>query len=192
MQSCENLLRSSGEEKVAILRRHLLDKVPVSDLCEETGLRPTVFYRSHSSLVPTNPASEHICDGVTISLVGCFLSFLQAHPRANQADGAIADRGLDAAVTQNDGIARQILARIGPAHHAIAAHFAPMGKLAVNAKGKPKRPAPVVTNFGFTDLRCLVSLYRFRWSGGSQSCPVSGARERSCGHCEVRSVDPDT
>ena len=35
----------SGEEKVAILRRHLLDKVPVSDLCEETGLRPTVFYR---------------------------------------------------------------------------------------------------------------------------------------------------
>ncbi|MGB9205795.1 MAG: transposase [Terriglobales bacterium] len=35
----------SGEEKVAILRRHLLDKVPVSNLCEETGLRPTVFYR---------------------------------------------------------------------------------------------------------------------------------------------------
>jgi len=30
---------------VAILRRHLLDKVPVSDLCEEVGLRPTVFYR---------------------------------------------------------------------------------------------------------------------------------------------------
>ena len=35
----------SAEEKVAILRRHLLDKVPVSDLCEELGLRPTVFYR---------------------------------------------------------------------------------------------------------------------------------------------------
>src|SRR5713226_10618244 len=33
------------EEKVAILRRHLLDKVPVSELCEELGLRPTVFYR---------------------------------------------------------------------------------------------------------------------------------------------------
>jgi len=25
----------TGEEKVAILRRHLLDKVPVSDLCDE-------------------------------------------------------------------------------------------------------------------------------------------------------------
>jgi hypothetical protein len=28
----------TGEEKVAILRRHLLDKVPVSDLCDERGL----------------------------------------------------------------------------------------------------------------------------------------------------------
>src|SRR5208337_512738 len=35
----------TAEEKVAILRRHLLDRVPVSDLCEELGLRPTVFYR---------------------------------------------------------------------------------------------------------------------------------------------------
>jgi len=35
----------SAEEKVAILRRHLLDKVPVSELCEEKGLKPTVFYR---------------------------------------------------------------------------------------------------------------------------------------------------
>jgi transposase len=34
-----------AEEKVAILRRHLLDNVPVSDLCEELGLQPTVFYR---------------------------------------------------------------------------------------------------------------------------------------------------
>ena len=35
----------TAEEKAAILRRHLLDKVPVSDLCEELGLQPTVFYR---------------------------------------------------------------------------------------------------------------------------------------------------
>jgi transposase len=31
-------------EKVAILRRHLIDKVPVSDLCDEHQLQPTVFY----------------------------------------------------------------------------------------------------------------------------------------------------
>jgi len=29
---------------VAILKRHLVDKVPVSDLCDELGLNPTVFY----------------------------------------------------------------------------------------------------------------------------------------------------
>ena len=35
----------TSEEKVAILRRHLLDQVPVSELCDELGLQPTVFYR---------------------------------------------------------------------------------------------------------------------------------------------------
>ena len=35
----------TAEEKVAVLRRHLLDKVSVSDLCEELDLQPTVFYR---------------------------------------------------------------------------------------------------------------------------------------------------
>ena len=33
------------EEKVAILRRHLLEKEPISKLCDELGLQPTVFYR---------------------------------------------------------------------------------------------------------------------------------------------------
>ena len=33
------------EEKAAILRRHLVEGVPISDLCDESGLQPTVFYR---------------------------------------------------------------------------------------------------------------------------------------------------
>jgi transposase len=33
------------EEKVAILRRHLVEGTPISDLCEQLGLQPTVFYR---------------------------------------------------------------------------------------------------------------------------------------------------
>jgi transposase-like protein len=36
--------RFRGEDKVAILRRHLLDKAPVSELCEEVGLQPAQFY----------------------------------------------------------------------------------------------------------------------------------------------------
>jgi transposase len=32
-------------EKVSILRRHLVEGAPISDLCDELGLQPTVFYR---------------------------------------------------------------------------------------------------------------------------------------------------
>ena len=35
----------TAEEKGAILRRHLVEKEPISRLCEEQGLQPTVFYR---------------------------------------------------------------------------------------------------------------------------------------------------
>ena len=33
------------EQKVSIIKKHLLDKVPLSDLCDEYDLHPTVFYR---------------------------------------------------------------------------------------------------------------------------------------------------
>ena len=35
----------SPEQKVEILKKHLVDKVAVSDLCDQHGLHPTVFYR---------------------------------------------------------------------------------------------------------------------------------------------------
>lgn len=45
------------EEKVAILRRHLVDKIPVSELCEELALRPTVFYRWQKELFENGAAA---------------------------------------------------------------------------------------------------------------------------------------
>lgn len=33
------------EEKVSILKKHLVENIPVSDLCDQYGLHPTVFYR---------------------------------------------------------------------------------------------------------------------------------------------------
>ena len=33
-----------AKEKVAALRKHLLDKIPVSDVCEEYGIQPRLFY----------------------------------------------------------------------------------------------------------------------------------------------------
>jgi len=37
--------RFTGQEKVRILKRHLVERVAVSDLCDEYGLNPTLFYR---------------------------------------------------------------------------------------------------------------------------------------------------
>ena len=34
----------SAEDKAAILRHHLGDKKPVSDVCDEYGIQPSVFY----------------------------------------------------------------------------------------------------------------------------------------------------
>ncbi len=34
----------SPEQKAAILRRHLVDKVPVSDLCDEYRIQPSLLY----------------------------------------------------------------------------------------------------------------------------------------------------
>ena len=36
--------RHSSEQKAALLKRHHLDKVPVSDLCNENKLQPSLFY----------------------------------------------------------------------------------------------------------------------------------------------------
>ena len=35
----------NAEQRAAILRRHLGDKIPVSEVCEEFGIQPSVFYR---------------------------------------------------------------------------------------------------------------------------------------------------
>ena len=35
----------TGEEELAILRKHLLEGVVVSGICDEYGLQPTVFHR---------------------------------------------------------------------------------------------------------------------------------------------------
>ena len=35
----------SAPDKVAILRLHLLEKKPVSDLCDQFDIHPTLFYR---------------------------------------------------------------------------------------------------------------------------------------------------
>ena len=35
----------TADEKVNILRQHRLEKIPISDICDQYKLQPTVFYR---------------------------------------------------------------------------------------------------------------------------------------------------
>ena len=37
--------RISSEEKVSLIRKHLVEKVPVSDICDKHSIHPNVFYR---------------------------------------------------------------------------------------------------------------------------------------------------
>ena len=34
----------SGAEKMAILREHLVERMPISEVCQKHGLQPAVFY----------------------------------------------------------------------------------------------------------------------------------------------------
>ena len=45
-----NRKRLSPEQKVSIVRRHLLENVPVSDLCDEFGVHATQIYQWQKQL----------------------------------------------------------------------------------------------------------------------------------------------
>src|SRR5579862_2261923 len=45
------------EQKVAALKRHLLEHTPVSDLCDELGISPTLFYHWQKTFFENGPAA---------------------------------------------------------------------------------------------------------------------------------------
>lgn len=47
MEVCMRKARKdyTGEEKVALLKQHLVEGTPVSEICDKHNLQPTVFYR---------------------------------------------------------------------------------------------------------------------------------------------------
>jgi transposase-like protein len=40
----KNRRNFTGSEKLAILREHLIEKVPISQVCDKHGVQPTLFY----------------------------------------------------------------------------------------------------------------------------------------------------
>ena len=57
MSSKSRRRRFTADEKAAILRRHLSDKVSISDLAEEYGLQPSVLYQWQRSLLDNAAAA---------------------------------------------------------------------------------------------------------------------------------------
>jgi transposase-like protein len=57
MKSGTNRRRFTVEQKVAILRRHLVDKVAVSDLCDEYKIQPSLFYQWQRQVMENLDAS---------------------------------------------------------------------------------------------------------------------------------------
>lgn len=47
----------SAEQKLAIVKRHLLDGVPISDLCDEQQIVPTQFYQWQKQLFENGAAA---------------------------------------------------------------------------------------------------------------------------------------
>lgn len=59
--------RFTPQEKAAILRLHLLEHIPVSDLCDQHGIHPTMFYRwqkdfFENAAVALDPRSRRATD----------------------------------------------------------------------------------------------------------------------------------
>lgn len=51
------------QEKLALVRRHLIEKVAVSTLCDEATLQPTVFYRWLKQLFENGAAAFERANG---------------------------------------------------------------------------------------------------------------------------------
>jgi transposase-like protein len=58
-QDDENGLRRrfTAQQKVAILKEHLVEKVPVSQVCDRHGINPTAFYRWQKEFFENGPAA---------------------------------------------------------------------------------------------------------------------------------------
>jgi transposase-like protein len=86
----------SMEEKVALLRKHLVDKVPVSDICNEHQLQPSVFYTWLKQALD--------------NLSGALMPPANAGPSAREKELATKVEQLEARVAKKDTVIAEISA----------------------------------------------------------------------------------
>ena len=84
------------EQKVALLKRHLVDKVPVSDLCDEEELQPSVFYQWQRQLFE--------------NLAGAFTTPADEGPSKREKELAAKTKELEAKLAKKDNVIAEISA----------------------------------------------------------------------------------
>ncbi len=57
MDMAKKYKKFSPEEKVRLLRLHLIEKEPVSDICDRHGIHPNVFYKWQKLFFENGPAA---------------------------------------------------------------------------------------------------------------------------------------
>lgn len=57
MENKKERRRWSAAEKISVLKRHLLEKVPISKVCEEANVAPSMFHRWQEQLFVNGAAA---------------------------------------------------------------------------------------------------------------------------------------
>lgn len=85
----------SVEQQVELLRKHIVEKVPVSDLCDEADLQPSVFYRWQQKLLENAAAALDVPRGRP-----------PAVPRERQLEARVQE--LEARLAKKDAVIAEI------------------------------------------------------------------------------------
>ena len=86
------------EQKVALLKRHLADKVPVSDLCNEQELQPSVFYEWQRQLFE--------------NLAGAFTTPADEGPSKREKELVAKTKELEAKLAKKDHVIAEVTAEL--------------------------------------------------------------------------------
>ena len=86
------------EQKVEILRRHMVDKVPVSDLCNELGLQPSVFYQWQRQALE--------------NLAGAFSTPADDGPSKREKELVAKTKELEARLAKKDNVIAEVAAEL--------------------------------------------------------------------------------
>jgi transposase len=81
--------KHSAQDKVAILREHLLEGVPISQVCERHGLNPTVFYRWQKEFFEHGAAAFQRTDDAAVRSLQAKVQFLEG--KLTRKDEVIAE-----------------------------------------------------------------------------------------------------